>query len=301
MHTAAWRGALAVITVAVLTTSTGCSSVPSRDSEDSELLKGLSALAEANGNDSVIYLDAAKARKLSKDDPKRYRHIARPGGSLLSRYDAAPWGRHLKATQIDVSVDTAQAGHWEGTFDAEAITAALKENGYRQREVNGTRVWARSGTKETSFEIAQDEISYSSLGPEPMAAVQPREGTSLADHKDYWSAADCLGDVYRADFGPFTPAEPVRLSAVGQQASSAAENTEIMCFVTKNKATADRLGAKLRSTVRAETPDFDGTEVSVDSGDRPVVRAVVPDTAAQRPGRLLLTDVELWLTAVSQS
>ncbi|MFF8035795.1 hypothetical protein [Streptomyces sp. NPDC016626] len=115
MHTAAWRGALAVITVAVLTTSTGCSSVPSRDSEDSELLKGLSALAEANGNDSVIYLDAAKARKLSKDDPKRYRHIARPGGSLLSRYDAAPWGRHLKATQIDVSVDTAQAGHWEGT------------------------------------------------------------------------------------------------------------------------------------------------------------------------------------------
>ena len=131
-----------------------------------------------------------------------------------------------------------------------------------------------------------------------MAAVNPKEGASLADKKDYQRAAECLGDVYRADFNPLTSTKPVRLSALGQQAASAAKNTEMLCLVVKDEATANRAAAKLRSVVRAKSPKFDGTKVTIEKGDQPLVRAVVPDTATQRPGRLMLSDVDLWMAIV---
>jgi hypothetical protein len=80
-----------------------------------------------------------------------------------------------------------------------------------------------------------------------------------------------------------------------QRAKTTSKNTEILCFLAKDEATADRLAAKLRSVVKAKSPDFDGTKVSVEKGDRPFVRAIVPDSASQPPGRLLRTDLDLWL------
>lgn len=289
-------GAIALATV-LLAAVTGCSSGSNEGGSGSKLLGGLGTLADDKGAKQVTFLDAARARKLSKVDSKRFRFVAQPGGSLLNSYEPGPWGEHLKVTQIGTAVDTNEAGHWEGSFDAPAITESLKSHGYTKSERDGEEVWKHPGSTGVSFQVSAGEISYSSRNPDPMSAVTPKEGSSLADNKAYRRAAECLGDVYRADFNPLSSPDPVRLGALGQQADSAAKNTEVLCFVVKDDATAQQLEAKLRSVVRAESPKFDGTKVTVEKGDQPVVRAVVPDTAEQRPGRLIVSNVELWMTA----
>jgi hypothetical protein len=218
--------AAAALAVTLLGAVTSCSSGTdgSRDS-DSKLLQGLDALAEDSGTEQVTYLNVAKARQLSKGDAKRFAAIGLPGSSLVDSPMPAPWGRHLDVSQIDIAVDTPKAGHWEGSFHAAAIAKALKLNGYRQREEDGNRVWKHPDTSEATFEISQDEISYSALDANPMSAFSPKEGASLADNEDYQRAAECLGDVYRADFGPFVSAKPVRLSVLGQQAASASKRS----------------------------------------------------------------------------
>ncbi|MGW3664742.1 hypothetical protein [Streptomyces sp. NPDC005141] len=85
------------------------------------------------------------------------------------------------------------------------------------------------------------------------------------------------------------------MSALGQQAASAAKNVETLCLVVKDETTANRVADKLRSVVRAKSPKFDGTKVTIEKGDQPLVRAVVPDTATQRPGRLMISDIDLWM------
>ncbi|WP_330461608.1 hypothetical protein OIB37_34910 [Streptomyces sp. NBC_00820] len=295
MPTTARRSALGTAALALfLLAGTGCSSGSGQGDGDSGVLRGLSTLAESNGSNGVSYLDAAKARELRKGDEKRFALVARPGSGLLTEYEPGPLSQHVKVTQIDTAVDTKNAGHWEGSFDAAAITAALKSNGYRQS--GDGRTWTRTGRTGPSFQISEDEISYSSQGRTPMAAVHPEQGASLADEKEFRRAAECLGDTYWADFSPLSSTKPVRLSAVGQLAASSAKNTEVLCLVVKDAATANRAAAKLRSVVRTRSPKFDGTKVTVEKGDQPLVRAVVPDTSAQRAGRLVVTDLELWMS-----
>jgi hypothetical protein len=92
----------------------------------------------------------------------------------------------------------------------------------------------------------------------------------------------------------------VRLSVLGQQAAgSPARNTEVLCAVVEDRATADRLAAKLRGVVTAKAPTYDGTRVTVDKGDHPVVRAAVPDGPSQQAGRLLLSDFDLFMAVGS--
>ncbi len=258
------------------------------------MLEGLGALTEDNSTSQVTYLHAEKVRELSKGDETRFASVGQPGSSLLNAYEPGPWGQHLKVTQIDTAVDTKNAGHWEGSFDAVAITTSLKSKGYKQS--GDDESWTRPGRTGPSFQVSKDEISYSSQDDTPpLSAVNPKDGAALADMDEYRRASECLGDVYRADFNPLTPDKPVRLSALGQQAADAAKNTEVLCLVVKDEATANRAAARLRSVVAAKTPKFDGTKVTVEKGDQPMVRAVVPDTAAQRPGRLMVSDVDLWM------
>ncbi|MFC8825152.1 hypothetical protein ACFT9I_07310 [Streptomyces sp. NPDC057137] len=298
MRISARRSALGVVALGtvLLVAVTGCSSDSGEGDSASPLLGGLGTLADDNGVQQVTFLDAAEVRKLSKGDATRFSFVAQPGGALLNSFQAAPWGQALKATQIDTEVDTPEAGHWEGSFDAKAITASLKAEGYTKSERDGDEVWTDSGRSGLAFRVSEDEISYSSKDSDPLSAVTPKKGSSLADNNDFRRAAECLGDVYRADFNPLTSPNPVRLASVGQRATSAAKNTEVLCFVVKDDRTAERLAAKLRSVVGEESPKFDGTKVTVDKGDQPLVRAVVPDTASQRPGRLIATDEELWVT-----
>jgi hypothetical protein len=292
------RLGVAVVALFVITAATGCSADSDQGGEDSKLLRGLSSLAAENADDkSVTYLDMARVRELAKADGKRYSAVEQPPSSLVTGYGPGPWGGHLKPDQIDTAVDSEGAGHWEGRFDSAAITGALKSNGYVQKEEDGERFWRDAEGSKPSLQVSDDEISYSDQGTHPMAAVHPEQGASLADKEEYRRASECLGDVYRADFAGLTPAKPTRLSVLGQQASSASENTEILCAVVKDKATAERVAAELRSVVREKAPRFDGTKITVEGGDQPCVRAVVPDKASQRPGRLATIDTELWIAA----
>ncbi|MER5555853.1 hypothetical protein ABT001_30000 [Streptomyces sp. NPDC002793] len=286
-------GAAALATV-LLAAATGCSSGSDDSDGGSELLTWLGNLSADSGKKQVTFVDAARVRELSKNDSKRFTSVSQPASPLLNPYQ--PLGQQFRQSQIDTAIDTNEAGHWVGSFDAPAIIKSLKSGGYTRSEKDGQEVWARHGGPGATLHVSESEISYSTRDSDPMAAVAPEDGSSLADDKDYRRAADCLGDVYRADFNPLDPSDPVRLAALGQQATSAAKNTEILCFVVKDDAAAQSLEAELRSVVSDESPKFDGTKVTVEKGDRPLVRAVVPDSAAQRPGRLILTDVELWMT-----
>ncbi|MFJ6853514.1 hypothetical protein ACIQM3_23805 [Streptomyces sp. NPDC091271] len=293
-------GATALVTV-LLAAVTGCSPSGPSDGDDgddgSKLLTALGRLADDSATKDVTFLDAVRVRKLSKGDAKRFTQVSQPASPLLNPYQPGLLGQQFEVTQINTAIDTGEAGHWSGSFDESAITKSLKSNGYTQTEKDGRTVWAHPGDTGATLQVSEDEISYSTRDSDSMAAVDPQEGSSLADHKDFRRAAECLGDVYRADYNPLSSSNPVRLAALGQQASSAAKNTEILCFVVKDDAAAGSLESDLRAVVSAESPTFDGTKVTVEKGDRPLVRAVVPDSATQRPGRLIISDVELWMTA----
>ncbi|MEV5388673.1 hypothetical protein [Streptomyces sp. NPDC052721] len=286
-------GAVA-LSVVCLTGATGCSSDSGHDASDvgSPLVKGLRTVAADSGRSGpVTYLDAAAVRGLGK----RFAAIGRPSSSLLNGYTPGPWAGHLKADQIDTAVDTKAAGHWEGSFDAAAITASLKANGYTRGDQDGRETWTRPHGKGVALQVSKDTISYAVPGTARLSAVHPEKGASLADVEEYQRAAGCLGDVYRADFNPLTATKPVRLSALGQHADSTGKNTEVLCVVVKDEATARRLSAELRSVIREKSPRYEGAKVTVRQGERPLVRTTVPDTSAQRPGRLMLTDLNLWL------
>ncbi|MDQ0791638.1 hypothetical protein [Streptomyces sp. B1I3] len=287
----------AVLATVLLAAVTSCSSGSEDGDSGSQLLTGLKTLAGDNSTQQVSFLDVTGVRKLSKGDPKRFSSIAEPSSPLLNPYQPGLLGQRFEVAQIGTAIDTKEAGHWEGSFDAPAITKSLKSKGYTRSEKDGQEVWTHPGDTGVSLQVSADEISYSTRDSDPMAAVNPKDGSSLADNTEYRRAAECLGDVYRADFSPMSSPDPVRLAALGQQASTASENTEVLCFVVADGTAAQDLKAKLQAVVRDESPKFDGTKVTVEKGDQPVVRAVVPDTAAQRPGRLILTDMELWMTA----
>lgn len=284
---------VAVLAAALLVTATGCSSGSSGGG--SKALKALGHLrADVNASKQVTYVDQARVRTLSKKDPKRFSRVGQSPSPLLNAYTPGPWGQSLKQDQIDSAVDTSTSGHWDGTFDAAAITASLKKNGYTSSSQDGKQVWQRSGSGSgPRLVISGTGITYATEAAQ-FSATDPGHGASLADQKDYQLVAGCLGDVYRADFNTLSSVDALRIFALGQQADDAGKNTELLCAVVKDRATADRLAARLRSAVKDNAPRFAGTTVTVDKGDHPVVRATVPDTPAQTPGRLFLTDLQLW-------
>ncbi|MFJ8764726.1 hypothetical protein [Streptomyces clavifer] len=187
-------GATTLATV-LLATVAGCSSGSDDGDSGSELLTGLGALAADNSTKYVSFLDVADVRKLSKDDSKRFTSVSEPSSPLLNPYQPGVLGEQFKVSQISTAVDTDQAGHWEGSFDAPAITNALKAKGYTRGERDGQEIWTHPGDTGASLHVSEDEISYSTRDSDPMAAVNPQDGASLADNKDFRRAAECLGDV----------------------------------------------------------------------------------------------------------
>lgn len=283
----------ALLSAALLAAVTGCSSGSGSGSKPLKALRHLRA--EGRASTPVTYVDAARVRKLSAADPKRFTNVGQPGGMMLGGYRGGPWGPSLKATQIDTSIDSSVAGHWDGSFDAAAITASLKKAGYTSVKQDGDQVWKPSaGSSAPTFAVSKNEIRYATDAGE-FSAVDPRRGAALADTKEYQLATGCLGDPYRVDFNALTTTKPVRLSALGQQADDSGRNTEVLCVVVEDQATADSLAAKFRAVVKDTAPRFAGTTVTVAKGDHPVVRAAVPDTSAQQPGRLFRTETQLWM------
>ncbi|NUP44760.1 MAG: hypothetical protein HOY76_48970, partial [Streptomyces sp.] len=269
---------------------TGCSS-GSGGSKQRDALRHMPAAASAK---QVTYLDEARVRKLSASDAKRFSTVGQPASRLLSGYAGAPWGDTLKVSQIDTAIDDGESGTWEGTFDAAAVIAKLKSNGFTSKKEDGKDVLTAEGGSVT-VAVSADEVRYSSGGVK-FSASDPSEGDSLAGTPEYGQVADCLGDVYRADFNIFAPKEHVRLSALGQQADDSGANTEVLCAVARDRATADSLAAKLRALVKDKPEKYRGATVTTGKGDHPAVRISVPDSSSQRPGRLMISDVEVWMT-----
>jgi len=280
------------LAAALVAALSGCSSSSGGGSGTLGALRHLGT-AE-NAAKQVTYVDTSRVRELSKTDPKRFNHAGQTGSALLNQYSGGPWGMSLKVSQIDTAVDSSVSGHWEGDFDADAIIASMKKQGFTSTKQRGKEVWKPSGGPGPALVVSAKEITYSTESGN-VDAADPSLGASLADRSDYKQAAGCLGDVYRADFNPLDTRAAVRLSVLGQQADSSAKNTEVLCAVVKDQATADRLAAKLRAVVTSKAPKYEGTKVTVDKGDHPVVRASVPDSSSQAAGRLIISDFDLFM------
>lgn len=284
----------AVLSAALLATATGCSS--GSFGSGTKPLKALRHLPTAgNSSKPVTYVDEARIRKLSAKDPKRFTTVAQPAGVLLTAYETGPWGESLKVAQIDTAVDSMSSGHWDGSFDTAAVTASLAKHGYASAEQDGKQVWKpKGGGSGPTLTVSKNEIRYATRDAK-FSAADPEHGASLGDVQEYQLVTDCIGDTYRIDFNALSTTNPVRLSGLGQQMDGSGKNTEVLCAAVKDQATADRLAAKLRGVVKDKAPKFAGTKVTVDKGDHPVVRAAVPDTSSQRPGRLAVADLDMWM------
>lgn len=281
----------AVLAAALVAALAGCSSGSGGGSKQLDALRELPANAQTLKQ--VTYVDEVRVRELGKADAKRFILVGQPASTLLNGYGGAPWGDALKQTQIDTAVDAGTLGHWSGDFDAAVVTAALKKQGFTVKEKDGAQVLT-SDSGSLSLVVSDSELRYSAADG-PFSPGRPGKGDSLADREQYRQAADCLGDVYHADFTALSPEKPVTLSVLGQQADDSGKNTEVLCAVTKDRATADRLAAKLTALVKAKPEKYGAAEVAVGKGGHPVVRTTVPDTSAQRPGRLYSTEFDLWM------
>lgn len=278
----------------LLAACTGCSSGSSADSKQLDALKHLSA-AENTGR-NVTYIDEARMRELMKGDSRRYTQISQPASELLIGYMGVPWGDALKTDQIDAAIDANQTGHWDGRFDAAAVAKELEKHGYTSKKQDGMNVLTKGGSS-VKIAISDSELFYST-GGKHFATSDPDEGASLAGMEDYRQIADCLGDAYRADYNTFSAKKSVRLSALGQLDDSG-KNTEVMCLVVKDKAAADKVASKLRTRIAERKEKFGGAKVDTADGDHPVVRVTVPDSGKQKPGRLFISDVDLWMAVGS--
>ncbi|MBL1115766.1 hypothetical protein JK364_25670 [Streptomyces sp. 110] len=273
--------------------TTGCSSGPGGDDSASALMDAVGHISTAGAQGAqVSYLDAARVRSLEKGGSQRFRAVGQAGSPLLTgyRFNAHAYG--LDPAMIDTDVTNGYAGRWQGSFDAGRVTAKLKAGGFARRAWHGETVWAKDGI---TLQVAKDEISFGYAGKD-LSAVRPAKGKSVADDPDYRALGDCLGDVYRVDFGGRNPKDPVRLSATGQLAKSAKQTSGVICALTDGKRTAERAAERLKSVIHQRAPRFDGAKVTVLTGDSPGVKVTVPDRPGdKRAGRLLISDIDLQL------
>ncbi|MFE2184110.1 hypothetical protein [Streptomyces sp. NPDC059455] len=273
--------------------TTGCSSGSGGDDSPSALMDAVGHISTAGAKGTqVSYLDAARVRSLEKGGSQRFRAIGQAGSPLMTgyRFNAHAYG--LDPAMIDTDVTNGYAGRWQGSFDADRVTAKLKAGGFARRAWHGETVWTKDGI---TLQVAKDEISFGYAGKD-LSAVRPAKGKSVADDPDYRALGDCLGDVYRVDFGGKNPKDPVRLSATGQLAKSAKQTSGVICALTDGKRTAERAAEHLKSVIHQRAPRFDGAKVTVLTGDSPGVKVTVPDRPGdKRAGRLLISDIDLQL------
>ncbi|MFI0939510.1 hypothetical protein [Streptomyces sp. NPDC021020] len=286
--------ALAAVVLAAAAVS-GCSSDSGGGSATE---KALRQLPKSAASKQVTYVDQTRVHKLSASDKKRYMVVANPAASLLNSFAGPPWGDTLKPEQITSEVDSGELGVWKGDFDSAAVIAKLKAAGYKATKKDGKDVLTYEGTGdshsgELTILVTDDEVRYSG-NTKTFRAVDPDKGDSLAGSEQYGRAADCLGDVYRADFNTLNTKEAVQLTVLGQ-VDDGGKNTEVMCVVTKDQDTADDVAGRLKAAAAKKPDVYGGTKVTVTEGDLPYVRVVVPDRGEQRPGRILVSNIDLWL------
>jgi hypothetical protein len=244
---------------------------------------------------AVSYVNAERARELSRSDKKKFAFSENLGSSYLTSMGYSGGDSGLRAKDVDVSVETgdpSMAGHWTGRFDAPSIIKKLKTQGYRVRKEDGGSVLTKAGSNPI-FKISKTEVlrSHPRVG---LRAVQPKDGKSLADKPDYRRVAECLGEkAYRADFAAYSADEPVKLWAVGQYAKSPTKTSEMICAASRDEKSAKASAARVRKVIARDKEKYPGAKVTVDEGDRPVVKVAVPSRPGDPSGRVLQFDFRL--------
>ena len=119
--------------------TTGCSSGSGGDDSPSALMDAVGHISTAGTKGGqVSYLDAARVRSLEKGDSRRFRAVGQAGSPLMTdyRFNAHAYG--LDPAMIDTDVTNGYAGHWQGSFDADRVTATLEAGGFARRPWHGT-------------------------------------------------------------------------------------------------------------------------------------------------------------------
>jgi hypothetical protein len=292
------RGSAPALAAALLVASVAVSGCSSGSGGGSATQEALRHLPKSAASDQVSYVDQERVRKLSASDEKRYLNVGASPSRLLNTFGTPPWGDALKTGQIASEIDAGVLGAWKGDFDADAVVAKLKAAGYKAVKKDGKDVLAYEGTGDShtgalTILVTDDELRYSG-NAKTFTAADPDKDDSLAGSEQYRRAADCLGDVYRADFNALRTKDAVQLTVLGQ-VDDGGRNTEVMCVVTKDQDTADDVAGRLRAAAAKKSKLYGGSKVTVSKGDLPYVRVEVPDSAEQRPGRLIVSNIDLWL------
>ncbi|WP_327358678.1 hypothetical protein [Streptomyces sp. NBC_01304] len=259
----------------VLTVGTvGCSSGKNADGEGgggTGLERALGAAPSSVGSKALTYFDVRTARKLVAKDEKLYRVLNGYGIGELSDYAGNPrenWGFDEKDVRTAFDVQ-GQSSRLTGTFDTEAIAAALKKKGFRAGSAgDGTR-FEEPGKKGSTFEVTES-VRVRSDSDRAFALSLAEPENSLTDDPAYAAVADCLGDVYYASFYAKRKKGDVVLLAIGGRLDAGGTSSETICTVNASKKAADRTAAKLR-TKTAKGEPYAGSTVATGDGDAPVV------------------------------
>ncbi|GAA3853552.1 hypothetical protein GCM10022227_08780 [Streptomyces sedi] len=289
------RRAATALTLALALVGTAGCTLTERAGPGGDVLAALEEVRyESPPPTGLTYVDATRANELRTEDAERFAFVAGLGTPLLNLRDlpAERYGLVPGDAETTVTVDFgAPFGHWDGSFDAAAIVDDLAADGFTERETDAGTVWI-SHDRGLGLMVTDDRIHWGDEQLNP--ARTESSGEPLAARDAYRDLADCLGDVYRADFVQAREGAAVPVHAVGHRAEAADETSTVLCAVTEDEATADAALERLREEVERATTRYAGAEVSaLDAGGSVGVRVTVPDRPEQRPGRLLAGDTDL--------
>ncbi len=181
-------------------------------------------------------------------------------------------------------------GFWEGDFDAAAVTADLAADGFGETRSGDAALWTGPEGRPV-LHVTDEEITWGEEGFDPAAA---RGGEPLAGAPGYRELDRCLGDeVYRVDVLEPDADSAVLVWAVGLLAESPGETSSVLCAIGADRAAADRVAGELRTVLDKDPEAYADGEVETLDGELPGVRVHVPDDAGDRPGRLLVSEVDL--------
>jgi hypothetical protein len=291
VDTRARRGAVPLLAAVLLAAGTGCAA----PGDDGTLLDALADVRyEDRPPEGVTYVDVSRANELLAEDRERFAFLASMATPPLTYADTPGHRYGLDPARAHTAVTvgfTGTYGIWHGDFDAAAITGDLAADGFAERETDSGPVWA-SPDGDLRLTVADDRVAW---GHDVFSPAVLTEGDLLSERREYRELADCLGEVYRADFVQKTEEDPVRVYAIGQVADGAGDTGGVICAVTGTEEEAERAAGALRAEIDARPDRYRDAEVSVRGGDLPGVRVTVPDDpqANHAPGRLLLADTEL--------
>ncbi|MEU6817551.1 hypothetical protein [Streptomyces sp. NPDC046860] len=206
----------------------------------------------------IDYLDLRTVRPLMARDKGLYafppyyyihdmydfRYPSESGDELLEIKPTARETYGYDATDVDTAVSYESDGNYlTGRFDRKAIAA--------------------SSSRGAGLEPLTDSVIY--------RGMSPPEGRSLADDPSYVAVANCLGDVFTANFDRrYARNSRALLAAVGTRTGADGKPVSKLCALSGSREDADELARMLRAFT-AKGRLFEGSTVAVEERAKPMV------------------------------